>query len=50
MKQDENPSVKKEINIFYDEKANDLQEIIDNLLLEIYKTRFLNCRTKPFGV
>lgn len=52
MKQvDENLEVKKEINIFFDDKGEDLQSIIDNLLLELYKTKLsYNCKIGTFGV
>lgn len=52
MKQvDENKEIKKEINIFFDENGDDLQSIIDNLLLEIYKEKTMyNCNMIPFGV
>ena len=47
----ENVEVKKEINIFFDDKGEDLQSIIDNLLLELYKTKLSsNCKIGTFGV
>lgn len=46
-----NNEVKKEINIFFDDKGDDLQDIIDNLLIEIYNTNFSsNCIVESFGV
>ena len=48
----DNNEVKKEINIYFDETGEDLQKIVDNLLLEIYKNKFykINCAKEAFGV
>lgn len=48
---DENKEAKKEINIFFDDTGEDLQNIVDNLLFEIYKKNFSKvCNTEAFGV
>ena len=46
LKRNDEDVIRNEINIYFNDDGDDLQKIIDNLLLELYKKEFnkINCK------